>query len=117
PPSPKPTRRGRAPRWAKALAALVASAIVLFLILGGGYLASRQLYFVGTNGQGIVTIYRGLPYDLPANIHLYEAFYVSGVPASEVPADRRASLLNHRLRSQKDASSLVRTLELGQLVR
>lgn len=117
PPIPQPTPQGRAPRWAKALAALVSAAIVLFLILGGGYLASRQLYFIGTNVQGIVTIYRGFPYELPANIHLYETFYVSGVPASAVPADRRASLLNHRLRSQNDARSLVRTLELGQLVR
>jgi hypothetical protein len=64
-----------------------------------------------------VTIYRGFPYDLPAGIHLYETYYVSGVPASVVPAGRRSSLLNHHLRSQNDASSLVRTLELGQLAR
>ena len=82
--------------------------IVLFLIGGGGYLATRQLYFIGTNSQGIVTIYRGLPYDLPAGIRLYETFYVSGVPASLVPADRRGALLNHHLRSQSDATKLVR---------
>jgi protein phosphatase len=97
------------------MAAVTAVVIVLALILGGGYLASRQLYFVGTNSQGIVTIYRGLPYDLPAGIHLYETFYVSGVPASFVPADRRSALLNNQLRSQKDASNLVRDLELGRL--
>jgi protein phosphatase len=108
-------RRGQ--RSAKPLAALLAAVIVLFLVLGGGYLASRQLYFIGTNGQGIVTVYRGLPYDLPAGIHLYETFYVSGVPASLVPADRRATLLNHHLRSQTDASGLVRSLELGQLTK
>jgi PPM family protein phosphatase len=109
------TRRPR--RFVKPLALLTTIAIVLALLLGGGYLASRQLYFIGTNNQGIVTIYRGFPYDLPAGIKLYETYYVSGVPASEVPTDRRSSLLNHHLRSQKDASGLVRTVELGQLAR
>ncbi len=111
----KEQRSSRRVRYAKPLAALTAIVIVLALVGGGGYLASRQLYFIGTNAQGIVTIYRGLPYDLPAGIHLYETFYVSGVPATLVPSDRRRTLLNHQLRSQTDASNLVRELELGQL--
>jgi serine/threonine protein phosphatase PrpC len=111
--APAPVRKRR--RFAKPLAALIALAVVLFLVGGGGYLATRQLYFVGTNSQGIVTIYRGLPYDLPGGIHLYETFFVSGSPASLVPADRRATLFNNQLRSQSDAQNLVRTIELGQL--
>jgi PPM family protein phosphatase len=106
---------GRRRRYAKPLAALLATLIVLGLIGAGGYLASRQLYFLGTNSKGIVTIYRGFPYDLPAGIRLYETYYVSGVPASEIPADRRSTLLNHHLRSQSDATNLVMALELGQL--
>jgi PPM family protein phosphatase len=113
---PAPQQR-RPPRFAKALAALFATGAVLFLVGGGGYLATRQLYFLGTNSEGIVTIYRGLPYDLPAGIHLYETFYVSGVPAQLVPADRRSTLLNHQLRSESDAEGLVHDLELGQLTR
>jgi serine/threonine protein phosphatase PrpC len=116
--SPRPAvtpRRGR--RYAKPLAALIAVLAVLFLVGGGGYLATRQLYFVSTNSQGIVTIYRGLPYDLPAGIRLYETFYVSGVPASLVPAGRRGSLFSNDLRSQGDAESLVRDLELGRVAR
>jgi len=110
-----PAARRPLRRRAKVLAALAATLIVLGLVLGGGYLATRQLYFIGTNAEGIVTIYRGLPYDLPAGIHLYETFYVSGVPASLVPPDRRKALLNNNLRSQSDASDLVRRLELGRL--
>jgi len=102
-------------RYAKPMAALLSTVIVLGVIAAAGYLASRQLYFIGTNGQGIVTIYRGFPYDLPAGIRLYETYYTSGVPATDVPSDRRSSLLNHHLRSQSDATSLVMTLELGQL--
>ncbi len=104
-------------RAGKAIAALLATVIVLFLVGGGGYLATRQLFFVGTNSQGIVTIYRGLPYDLPFGLHLYESFYVSGVPAQAVPAARRANLLNHDLRSQGNAISLVHSAELGQLTK
>ena len=110
-------RRRRGTRLVKPMAALIATAIVLFLVGGGAYLATRQLFFIGTNSQGIVTVYRGLPYDLPAGIHLYETFYVSGVPASLVPTDRRGQLLNHQLRSQSDASALVRALELGELAK
>ena len=102
-------------RYGKPLAAVIATLIVLGLVGGGGYLATRQLYFIGTNSEGIVTIYRGLPYDLPAGIRLYETFYVSGVPAMLIPADRRGTLLSHQLRSETDASNLVRELELGKL--
>jgi PPM family protein phosphatase len=116
-PSASTQVKRRRRRYIKPLAAVLAAVIVLFLIGAGGYLASRQLYFIGTNGQGIVTIYRGLPYDLPAGIHLYETFYVSGMPAALVPADRRGALLNHHLRSQTDASNLVRSVELEQLTK
>ena len=102
-------------RRVKLVAALVAVVAVLLLVGGGGYLATRQLYFVGTNSQGIVTIYRGLPYDLPAGIPLYETYFESGVPASVVPPDRRAQIFNNDLRSQSDAVKLVQNIELGKV--
>jgi serine/threonine protein phosphatase PrpC len=102
-------------RFARPLAALLATVVVLALIGAAGYLATRQLYFVGTNAQGVVTIYRGLPYDLPFGVPLYETYYVSGVPASVVPPARRANLLNNNLRSQSDANSLVMDLEQGRI--
>jgi serine/threonine protein phosphatase PrpC len=112
---PQPPDKRRLTRTVKVFAALVAILVVVFLIGGGGYLASRQLYFIGTNPQGIVTVYRGLPYNLPAGIRLYETFYTSGVPASLVPDARRDNLLNNNLRSQSDATSLVMDLELGKI--
>ncbi len=112
-----PERVRRRARFAKPVAAVTAVLVVLFLIGGGGYLATRQLFFIGTNAQGLVTIFRGLPYDLPAGIHLYETYYVSGVPASLVPADRRASLLDDHLRSQTDATNVIRSLELGKITK
>jgi protein phosphatase len=112
------SRSGRGQsRWFKPIVALISVVIVLFLFGGGGYLASRELFFIGTNNEGIVTVYRGLPYDGPFGLRLYEQVYVSGVPADVVPADRRTQLLNHNLRSQTDAISLVRAAERGQLTR
>jgi protein phosphatase len=102
-------------RFAKPLALLVTLVIVLGGLGAAGYLASRQLFFIGTNPQGVVTIYRGLPYDLPGGIHLYETYYVSGYPAALVPADRRAAVFDNRLRSQTDAVNLVRQIELGRI--
>jgi protein phosphatase len=111
---PSDRERGRHfGRLGKAVAALIAVAAVLFLVGGGGYLASRQLYFLGTNGQGIVTVYRGFPYVLPFGVPMYETFYVSGVPASAIPKDRRATLLNHDMRSQRSATNLINSIERG----
>ena len=112
-----PASPRRSGRFVKPVAALVSIVAVLFLVGGGGYLATRKLFFIATDPQGIVTIYRGLPYVLPGGVPMYETFYVSGVPASLVPADRRSQLLNHQIRSQSDASNLVRELELGQLTK
>jgi protein phosphatase len=111
--NPPGARRGW--RYSKPVAALLAVVIVLFLFGGGGYLASRQLFFIGTDSQGFVTIYRGLPYDLPAGVRLYETYYESGVPASTLSAAERARLLNHDLRSQASAQNLVNDLELGKV--
>jgi protein phosphatase len=109
--APRRTRRRRRRRWI----APVATVGVLVLVLGGLWIASRAVYFVGTDKQGFVTIYRGVPYDLPGGIHLYERFYTSGVPAEIVPAARRKKLLDHTWRSRGDAESLVNQLELGKL--
>jgi serine/threonine protein phosphatase PrpC len=102
-------------RLGKAVAATVALLAVVFVVGGGGYLATRQLYFLGTNGQGTIVVYRGLPYVLPFGVPMYETFYVSGVPASLLPADRRGNILNHAMRDQSSAVKLVNQLELGQI--
>ena len=105
------------PRRVKVVAATLAVVIVLAALGVAGWLASRAVFFVGTNGSGMVTVYRGVPWDLPAGIHLYESWYVSGVPASDLGAGQRDRLLDHRLRSRDDVRDLVSDLELGRLDR
>jgi PPM family protein phosphatase len=108
--APRRRRRGR-----KVALALLAVLVVLVPVVAAGWMASRTVYFIGTTPDGFVTMYRGVPYELPAGIDLYSVNYVSGVPVDEVPAPRRAALLDHKLRSHDDAADLVRELERGRL--
>ena len=111
-----PGPRSRGERFMKPAAALFATVFTLFLVGGGGYIASRQLYFIGTNNQGIVTVYRGFPYTV-LGINLYETYYTSGVPAALIPPDRRGTWFNHDLRSQEGATKLIMDLERGDISR
>ncbi|HWD11580.1 MAG TPA: Stp1/IreP family PP2C-type Ser/Thr phosphatase [Solirubrobacteraceae bacterium] len=95
--------------------ALIAVLAVLGLLGAGAYLALQSVYFVATNDRGLVTMYRGVPFRLPGNLALYSSEYVSGVSASSLSAARRRTLLDHSLRSEGDAASLIRSLELDQL--
>ena len=127
PPAPQPTRARTVPRPRPAppkpprrhpvrrmVGALVGLALVVAVVVGL-YVASRQAYFVGTDDAGLVTLYRGVPYELPFGIRLYSEEYASGVPAHAIPARRRGRVLNHELRGHGDAADLVRQLERGQL--
>ena len=107
-----PKRRRSLPGWAKTL---IVMAVVTVPILLAGWIASQTVYFIGTDDQGMVTLYRGLPYELPAGVKLYSTNFVSGVPANTVPSARRKKLLDHQLRSHDDAKDLMRQLELGRL--
>jgi hypothetical protein len=91
--------------------------VVLLLILGAGiWGAAQAVYFVGVDeGTNTVTIYRGLPYELPLGIELYDDFYSSGVTLDQVPAQRRATFTEHKLRPKDDAEDLVTALERGDL--
>ncbi|MFL5821059.1 MAG: Stp1/IreP family PP2C-type Ser/Thr phosphatase [Solirubrobacteraceae bacterium] len=105
---PEPARRRRMARLLVVLMAVAA-------VAAGGWLATRAVYFVGTDANGFVTVYQGLPYEGPVGLRLYERAYESGVPATEIPAGRRGAILDHRLRSRDDARDLVRKLELKQV--
>ena len=108
-------QRRRRPWARRALVTLAVIGFVGIPIALGGLVALRSVYFLGTNEQGFVAVYRGLPYDLPLGIELYQQNYVSPITADRVPAGRRAVVADHDLRSQEDAYDLVRQLELGQL--
>jgi PPM family protein phosphatase len=112
--APHETKRRRRKRSGGTLLLMLA---VVVPLLVGAWLATRAVYFVGTDPAAgrAVTIYRGLPYELPFGIDLYETYYESGVPLADVPAARRERFTDHQLRSRDDAEDLVIKLEKGQV--
>jgi serine/threonine protein phosphatase PrpC len=113
-PGPAPRRRRRRHRFRSLVKGLAVLA-VLAGVVTGLYALSREVYFIGTNDAGLVTLYRGIPYELPFGVDLYEEEYPSGVPARAIPDRRRERVLDHEWRSREDAVDLIRALERGQL--
>jgi PPM family protein phosphatase len=110
-PAPRRRRRLRPGTFVKGIVVLA----VLTGVVVGLYALSRQVYFIGTNDAGLVTLYRGVPYELPFGLELYEEEYASGVPARAIPDRRRGRVLDHEWRGREDAVDLLRALERGQL--
>jgi len=102
-------------RWPRRALTGLLSLVVLAVVAVGAYVAAREVYFVGTDDSGLVTVYRGVPYELPLGIDLYSAQYRSGLPATSIPRARRERVLDHQWRSRSDAEDLVRQLEGGTL--
>jgi protein phosphatase len=111
--APGKRRRGR--RGRKALRALLVTLVILLPIVAGGWIASQSVYFVGTDDQGFVTLYRGMPYELPGGASLYSVNYTSGVPVATLGAKVRKTVTAHKLRSRDDGSDLVKQIEQGKL--
>jgi protein phosphatase len=100
----KPSRGRRVLRWLVAL--LIVAAIVAGAILG-----ARQIHFLGGDEEGRVTLYRGLPYDLPLGIELYGEVSSSPVEVGSLAEEDQALVTDHELRSEADALDLIDDLE------
>lgn len=110
-------RRASHPRRRRALLSGVLALVALVAVAGGLFVAGRSLYFLGTNDAGFIALYRGLPYELPLGVDLYEPVYETTLPAVELPQPQRGNVLDHQLRSRRDATDLVRQLETGRTAR
>ena len=100
-------------RWrSRSVVIALVSSLVAAAAVAGLYIGSRQFWFVGTNDQGLLALYRGLPYELPLGIELYTEEYVSSVPAASIRNERRRErVLDHQLRERGDAVDLIRQYE------
>jgi protein phosphatase len=105
-----PPPRGKRRRRRYVTAAIVV--VVLAAVVAGLYALDRKFWFVGTNNSGQVTLFRGLPYDLPLGISLYSQEYQSAVPVVAVSdARQRKYVLDQHARSEGDSRALVRDIE------
>lgn len=104
-------RRGRGRLWLG-----VGFAVLIFLLAGAGaVIGSLNVYFLGADEHGLVTVYRGLPYEGPLGLRMYTKDYVSTTPASTLRPAQRATLLDHTLRTRGDAIDLIRQVDRGDL--
>jgi protein phosphatase len=99
-PMPLPHKRRRGIKIAATIGLI---AVVLF----GLFQLGRQVYFLGTDEDGRVAMYRGLPYDLPFGIELYSEQTSIGVQAVDLSAERREVVTEHKLRSEDDAQDIL----------
>ena len=75
-------------------------AVTIFLLAAvGAAVASLNVYFLGADEHGLVTVYRGLPYEGPVALKLYTKDYVSTAPVASLSEQKRATLLDHTLRT------------------
>lgn len=102
--SPRPRWRGRA------LKATIGLLVVAALLAAAVY-GARQVWFLGADEAGRVTLYRGLPYELPLGLDLYSESFSSPVRVESLPEDRREAATDHELRSRDDAVDLLFDLQ------
>lgn len=102
----RPRRRRRV--WIPATIVVVLLALA---IVGGLWVVSRA-HFVGSDSNGHVAVYQGLPYDVVDGVRLYRAVYVSPrLRTAQLTQEERGLLFDHDLQSKSAAMARVKVLE------
>lgn len=107
-------RPGRRRRIVKRVAGIVALLVVIGAIVFGATYGLRHVWFLGTDSAGRVTLYRGVPYELPFGIKLYTEKYSSPVQTESLPEKRKDAVTGQSVRSRDDAVQLLEEIERGQ---
>jgi PPM family protein phosphatase len=105
--------KGRRRGLRRAATGIAAVALVAAIAFGAWY-GNRQVWFLGTDSAGRVALYRGLPYELPLGVQLYDERYASPLQTEALPTRRRDAVTGHDLRSREDAVSLLEEIQQGQ---
>jgi protein phosphatase len=101
-------------RRLRTAAKLLAILVVLGALAFGAWWGNRQAWFLATDGSGRVALYRGLPYELPFGIDLFQERYSAPIQTAALPRKRREAVTAHDVRSESDAVSLIEEIERGQ---
>jgi serine/threonine protein phosphatase PrpC len=98
----------------KTTAKILVPLLIVAALAYGAWYGNRQVWFLGTDGAGRVALYRGLPYELPFGINLYDEHYASPIQTSALAGKRRDAVTGHDLRSRDDAVSLLEEIQRSQ---
>jgi protein phosphatase len=88
--------------------------ILIAALVYGAWYGNRQVWFLGTDDAGRVALYRGVPYELPFGIKLYDERYASPLQTGSLPPRRQDAVTGHDLRSREDAVSLIEDIQKSQ---
>jgi PPM family protein phosphatase len=92
---------------------LVATLFLTLLVCASGFVVWGlwRSHFVGTDSNGHVAVYQGVPWNVVGNVRLYHAVYVSPLLAAQLSQVERQKLFDHSLRSDSSARAAVRRYE------
>jgi protein phosphatase len=93
---------------------VLAGLLVIAALAFGAWYGNRQVWFLGTDAAGRVALYRGVPYELPFGIKLYDERYASPIQTGSLPQRRQDAVTGHDLRSRGDAVSLIEDIQKSQ---
>ncbi len=110
-------RPGRRRKVLRRVAGIVAVVVVIGALVFGATYGLRHAWFLGTDEAGRVTLYRGVPYELPFGIKLWSEKYSAPVQTASLPERRKDAVTGHSVRSHADAVRLLEEIERGQGVR
>jgi len=111
-----PEKKQRLRRTRRVLGPAVVIGVLFAAIVAGGWIATQSVYFVGADREGFVTLYRGVPYELPFGLELYSRNYTSGVALDTLDARSKKVVTDHKMRSRRDGADLVGQIEQDKLV-
>jgi protein phosphatase len=107
-------RPGRRRKIVKRVGGLLALLVVIGAIVFGATYGLHHTWFLGTDDAGRVTLYRGVPYELPFGVKLYTEQYSSPVQTESLPERRKDAVTGQSVRSRADATKLLEEIERGQ---
>jgi PPM family protein phosphatase len=107
-------RPGRRRKVLKRVVAPLLTLLVIAAIVFGATYGLRHVWFLGTDDAGRVALYRGVPYELPFGIKLWEEKYSAPVQTAALPEKRKDAVTGHSVRSRSDAVKLLEEIERGQ---
>jgi PPM family protein phosphatase len=107
-------RPGRRRRVFKRVVGLLALLVVIGAIVFGATYGLHHTWFLGTDDAGRVTLYRGVPYELPFGVKLYSEKYSAPVQTDALPEKRKGAVTGQSVRSRDDAVQLLEEIERGQ---
>lgn len=107
-------RPGRRRRIVRRVVGVLALLVVIGAVVFGATYGLRHAWFLGTDDAGRVTLYRGVPYELPFGIKLWSEQYSAPIQTAALPEKRKEAVTGHSVRSHADATALLEEIERGQ---